>query len=291
MANENLKNALQNAGLTPEEFAQVIRVDPKSVQRWVAGTTVPYPRHRAAISRALGLSEHELWPDEIPAPAADTGAREHSPIAGNEITGTWAYATDETAPDPVAIIENSDGAIEILDNGTAIDLTTTLVDALTEQANNGRHVRLLTCAPTRRLEPLAGHKNVELRVIHGSIGHSLLLVSDTMLLTVNLTGEANQPPLLLKLTLIADGGVFERLVENLDALWNDAEETITNPEQLDAYLTDTGDWDEDVEEDLPNEPEPDELRATDSSHAAEPARTPTKSEPEPTPRRWPRRPD
>jgi len=112
-----------------------------------------------------------------------------------------------------------------------------------------------------------------------------------MLLTVNLTGEANQPPLLLKLTLIADGGVFERLVENLDALWNDAEETITNPEQLDAYLTDTGDWDEDVEEDLPNEPEPDELRATDSSHAAEPARTPTKSEPEPTPRRWPRRPD
>jgi len=42
-------------------------------------------------------------------------------------------------------------------------------------------------------------------------------------------------------------------------------ETITNPEQLDAYLTDTGDWDEDVEEDLPNEPEPDELRATDSS--------------------------
>lgn len=66
MANENLKSALKNAGMTPEEFASIIQVDPKSVQRWIAGTTTPYPRHRAKISRALDIAEHELWPDTAP---------------------------------------------------------------------------------------------------------------------------------------------------------------------------------------------------------------------------------
>ncbi|MBV9363196.1 MAG: helix-turn-helix transcriptional regulator [Solirubrobacterales bacterium] len=53
MADTNLKDALRRAGMTPEEFAEVVGVDPKTVQRWVAGSTTPYPRHRATIARAL----------------------------------------------------------------------------------------------------------------------------------------------------------------------------------------------------------------------------------------------
>jgi len=52
MTDTNLKNALRRAGMTPEEFAEIVQVDPKTVQRWVAGTTIPYPRHRATIARA-----------------------------------------------------------------------------------------------------------------------------------------------------------------------------------------------------------------------------------------------
>jgi DNA-binding transcriptional regulator YiaG len=37
MANENLEDALRSAGLTSEQFAQVIDVDPQTVQRWVSG--------------------------------------------------------------------------------------------------------------------------------------------------------------------------------------------------------------------------------------------------------------
>ncbi len=79
MADTNLKNALRRAGLTPEEFAEIVRVDPKTVQRWVAGTTTPYPRHRATIARALDLTEHELWPDHAPPPAAGSDPSEPRP--------------------------------------------------------------------------------------------------------------------------------------------------------------------------------------------------------------------
>jgi len=145
MANENLKNALQNAGLTPEEFAQVIRVDPKKRARWVAGTTVPYPGivprsavHSASQSMSCG-------PTRSPRRQRHrrTGTR---PIAGNEITGRpGPTPRRDRPPSSAAIIENSDGAIEILDNGTAIDLTTDpRRRRLTEQSKHGRHVRLLT---------------------------------------------------------------------------------------------------------------------------------------------------
>ena len=123
MAETNLKNALRRAGMTPEEFADIVRVDPKTVQRWVAGTTIPYPRHRATIARALDLTEHDLWPDQTPPPAPGSEPADRDPAAGSEVTGTWAHHTDETAPDPIAFLSNTDGPIDLLENVRGIQLT------------------------------------------------------------------------------------------------------------------------------------------------------------------------
>jgi lambda repressor-like predicted transcriptional regulator len=271
MANNSLKNALQNAGLTTEEFADIIKVDPKSVQRWVDGPTKPYPRNRAAIARALDLSEQELWPDEtsVTGPGSETVGRARR--GSSEISGTWASATNDDAPDPVALIQNSDDAIELLDNGRGIDLTLSLLAAILEQADTGRKVRLLTSLPKLRLKPIIGHQNTEVCVIEGSTGHSLLRADDTMLLTFNLAGEGDQPPPLLRLTRTAEAGLFERLVANFDTLWEHADE-LTAPQQLDAYLTNT------------DQDDPNEDRLGPSRQDPPPA-------PDQTPRRWPRRPE
>jgi transcriptional regulator with XRE-family HTH domain len=66
--NENLKNALKRTGLTPEEFADIVEVDVKTVQRWIAGRT-PTPRHQAKVAAALDTSEHALWPDTDTTPS------------------------------------------------------------------------------------------------------------------------------------------------------------------------------------------------------------------------------
>ncbi len=103
MANENLKIALQRAGLTAEQFAEIISVDPKTVQRWVGGRT-PYARHRATVARALDLAEHALWPDDVPPPAANPDLHAVDRESGSEVIGTWAYDTDPGAPDPVKFV-------------------------------------------------------------------------------------------------------------------------------------------------------------------------------------------
>src|ERR1700733_10991960 len=105
MANENLKNALRTAGLTSEQFARIIDVDPKTVQRWVSGRT-PYPRHRATIVRALDLTEHDLWPDDVPSPSSAPGPAEQS-VQSGDVLGSWGEHTDPGAPDLVAFITNA----------------------------------------------------------------------------------------------------------------------------------------------------------------------------------------
>src|ERR1700733_8771787 len=103
MANENLKNALRTAGLTSEQFAQIIDIDPKTVQRWVSGRT-PYPRHRATVARALELTEHDLWPDDVPPPADAPSPARPSAHRGGDVIGSWGHMTDPGVPRPAAFL-------------------------------------------------------------------------------------------------------------------------------------------------------------------------------------------
>jgi transcriptional regulator with XRE-family HTH domain len=282
MANENLKNALQKAGVTAEEFADIIKVDPKSVLRWLTGSTKPYPRNRAAIARALDLTEHDLWPDHTPATISAGAAA--SDGAASDVTETWAHASDENAPDPVSFIAVADGAIELLDNGRGIEMDGALIAAVIEQADGGRKVRLITSLPKPRLQPLIGRGKIDVRVIDGTSGHSLIRVGEAMLFTFDLAGEGEHPPPLLKLQRMAAGGLFDRLAGNFQALWDGAEVNLTEPAQLDAYLTNTDE--DDLDDDWVVASGSGTPRPPDASPVS-----PSAAKPELAPRRWPRRPD
>jgi hypothetical protein len=62
MANEQLRAVLVDGGVRRIDVAEALRVDPKTVDRWVAGR-VPHPRHRSALAELLGLDEAHLWPE------------------------------------------------------------------------------------------------------------------------------------------------------------------------------------------------------------------------------------
>ncbi len=211
-----------------------------------------------------------------------------------------AYDTDEAAPDPITFITATSGAIDLIDNGRGIQLTKDLLAALAEQANAGRHVRLLTGHPKPRLEPLIGHERIEILAIEAGPEHSVLRVGETMLLTFNLAAEADRSPPLLKLQRSAEGGLFDRLADNIETLARDAVETLTTLRQLDAYFTNAdeddlyfGDDDPDDEfedEDPSDRAAPSELVAADPPAPAPTAATTVRSDPNEVERRWPRRP-
>jgi hypothetical protein len=110
-----------------------------------------------------------------------------------------------------------------------------------------------------------------------------------MLVSFNLTGERDQPPPLLTLERHADDGLFARLTNNFEELW-DQGHAIADVETLELNLAGTDD-DDVKQEDPGSGSESDEPRGTTSTHASEPTATPTEADRGQAPRRWPRRPD
>ena len=66
MANERLRTALLQRGLTPSELADTVGVDPKTIERWIGGR-IPYRRHRHQVAVRLGVDETYLWPGALAA--------------------------------------------------------------------------------------------------------------------------------------------------------------------------------------------------------------------------------
>lgn len=74
--NARLYEAVIASGLTYEEIAERLAVDPKTVERWVNEPgRRPYARHAHAVARVLGTTPWDIWPamrpqDPEPAPLA-----------------------------------------------------------------------------------------------------------------------------------------------------------------------------------------------------------------------------
>ncbi|MGH2719686.1 MAG: helix-turn-helix domain-containing protein [Actinomycetota bacterium] len=65
MRNERLRAAILSSGLGVQGAAERIGVDPKTVERWIAGR-LPYTKHQYALASALGVDLPHLWPDARP---------------------------------------------------------------------------------------------------------------------------------------------------------------------------------------------------------------------------------
>jgi transcriptional regulator with XRE-family HTH domain len=220
MANENLKNALHAAGLTPEEFADIIHVDPKSVQRWVAGDTRPYPRNRASVARALDRTEHELWPDDIPETPIADGDDPVEPAGRLEVVAAWGRADDPGAATSATFLAGAFTGIDVLEGGGLLQ-SPGLLDKLRDHAVAGCEVRLLINKPTPEVVALHGHAGVQVRVIDSSFAHSVLRADDTMLLGLNLASEGTAP--MLQLIRQTDDGLFDRLAKHFTRFWDHAQ--------------------------------------------------------------------
>ncbi|WP_157187046.1 helix-turn-helix domain-containing protein [Nocardia vinacea] len=58
-----MRQAVFAARMTPQQLAEKVEVDPKTVQRWIAQGRIPYPVHQYAVAVAVGVPEKELWPN------------------------------------------------------------------------------------------------------------------------------------------------------------------------------------------------------------------------------------
>lgn len=257
MGNEKLRAAIKEAGLEPEQLADLVEVDIRTVERWLAGRT-PYPRLRNRVARALSREEHELWPEVATAPEAEADN-------GREIQGSWASDDDPGAPDWRELLEETIEQLDLLDYSLldllASDRTTELLAA---KAGAGCRIRILIAAPdsvwvrarasalgqreedhigrspleleieTARgyLEPLTRIDAIGLYQLYVDPGYRILRFDQEMLLSPHLYGIPARNTPLIHLSRQRDDGLFDQFAAHLEALARVAGEPIESAPEL-----------------------------------------------------------
>jgi transcriptional regulator with XRE-family HTH domain len=84
MVNERLRRCMLRAGLGTETFAEMAQVSTKTVERWLRGEVVPYPRTRYRVAAILREDESYLWP----------GVADRSSLAGAELVASYPRRAD-----------------------------------------------------------------------------------------------------------------------------------------------------------------------------------------------------
>ncbi|HEU5024639.1 MAG TPA: XRE family transcriptional regulator [Spirillospora sp.] len=82
--NERLRRAMLRRGLDMESLAGAAEVSVKSVERWIRGEVVPYPRTRYRVSAILQEDESYLWPNAV----------DKASLTGAELVSTWPRRQD-----------------------------------------------------------------------------------------------------------------------------------------------------------------------------------------------------
>ena len=278
MENEQLRTAITGAGLSLDEFADIVQVDVKTVRRWLAGRT-PYPRHRTSVAGALDTTEHALWPNAMPAPATPAALEPTTPDPGDVVAG-YAYSSDPAAPKPAELLGAAVERIEMIVPNLASPPE--VVALLRARAADGCRICIIIEEPDARIEPLREIDAIEVRASPAGEDHTLYRADDEILLALKNISFADQSPPLIHLRQATYGGLFDRLVHDFEERWDKAT-PLASREPPHGYLTDTEiqPWTEPAQLPEPDSPSP--------RPPSRPSDTPAGS-PGEAPRRWPRRP-
>jgi len=87
MRNERLRALLLERGKTPDQLAEHVRVDAKTVERWITRGRLPYRRHRFEVASFLGVDESYIWPDAL-------GRDEVAVVSESEIVTVWPHRSE-----------------------------------------------------------------------------------------------------------------------------------------------------------------------------------------------------
>ena len=241
MSNERLAAAIARGHKTIEQIAREVDIDPKSVQRWMAGRT-PHPRHRYALAHLLGESEEFLWPGVRRRPANALGATA-------EVVSAYPHRTDLNTDRWWDLFQGADAQIDLL--GYTLYFLPhqhpELVELLLEKCGQGCRVRIALADPEsehvrRRDEeeheaitlvprirstleafaPLLECENADLRFQDAPLYNSVFRFDDQMLVTPHLYGMPGRSAPLLHLRRLGPSGVFSRFSAHFEGIWSDS---------------------------------------------------------------------
>jgi lambda repressor-like predicted transcriptional regulator len=256
VVNERLKAAMTRAGMEPDQLAALIEVEVKTIRRWLAGT-IPYPRHRTRVARALRHEPHELWP-ELEPPVSDLPAAD-----GSDLLQAFARGDDDDLPELGALLSSASARIDLLDLTLGYLIDVEFVGVLAARADAGCRVRILVSDPDSAhllianaeldpahrlidrpaltwelertlgyLQPVLPLAEVHARTFVASRFNSIARVDDEMLVRLHLYATTPSVAPALHLARRTEHGLFDRFAAHYDQIWEHAATPLTpDPER------------------------------------------------------------
>ncbi len=236
IGNEPLRRAMLRAGYDAASLAEAAEVSSKSVERWLAGATAPYPRTRFRVAALLDQDESYLWPE-----LADRSA-----LARAELVNIWPRRTDVPKHLWTELLRQAERSVDLL-AFAGLFLTEEhpeWLPTLRAKAQAGARVRLLLGDPygrqlaardqeqaigggvAGRVAAVLGHyrplgKLAEIRLHDTPLYNSIYRFDDELLVNVHVYGllAAYTPTLHLRRV---DGAYFHTYVESFERVWASA---------------------------------------------------------------------
>ena len=236
MVNERLRRCMLRAGLATETLAEAAQVSTKTVERWLRGEVVPYPRTRYRVAAILQEDESYLWP----------GTVDRAALTGAELVGTYPRRSDVPGHLWTELLRQAQRNVDVL-AFAGLFLTEEHPDwtpLLLARAQGGARVRLLLGDPAgaslsaRDVEhkigggvagrvravlayyrPLAGV--AEIRLHDTPLYNSIYRFDDEMIVNTHVYGilAAYTPVLHLRRV---DGAYFGTYLESFERVWGSA---------------------------------------------------------------------
>ena len=240
MANDRLRSALTKAAMTNEQVARQAQVDPKTVQKWLAGR-VPHPRHRWAVAELVNEDEEYLWPDaRRPATDGLGGAA--------EIVAAFPFRANVDASKWRRLIDQGERQIDILGYTLYFlpQLVPELVELLLAKCEAGCQIRMVLADPDseqvrlrddeeqepitivariqtslRDYEPLLECPNADIRYQTAPLYNSVYRFDDEMFVTPHLYATPGHSAPLLHLRRLGPNGMFSRFASHFEGIWSE----------------------------------------------------------------------
>ena len=239
MPNERLRTAMLERGITPANLAEALKVDPKSVERWISGRT-PYRRHRYAVAAHLGVDEVYLWPDAL-------GVQQVASASESEIINIYPHRWAVPSELWRNIFNSAQHEIGVLVySGLFLSEDAGVHRIFREKADEGARVRILLGDPDSEVveqrnadegieslaakiknaivmyRPLFGMDGIEFRTHRTVLYNSIYRADEQLLVNTHIYGTpASQAPV-FHLRRVAGGGMVTTYLDSFEQVWDGA---------------------------------------------------------------------
>ena len=240
MANERLRAALLQRGVTPAELAEAVGVDPKTIERWIKGR-IPHRRLRYEAARKLGMDEAYLWPGAL-------AAEEVASASESEILlvypHRWAVPQDvwrqffESAKEEIDILVYS-GMFLVDDPGIMAKVRTRAEDGVKVRlllgdpdsaavAERGEHEGIDDSLAAKIRNAIVLHRElrsldtVEMRLHATILYNSVYRADDDVLVNSHIYGTPAAESPVMHLRRVAGGTMVSTYLDSFDRVWSEA---------------------------------------------------------------------